>query len=257
MKTALRSLLILLGIVFNTFPAMSVAESFEQKPLALVYSGKGICEGCDTSLSLAFRQAGFRTEGVRPGNITQANLERAAVFAVPGGDQELDVMLALFPGEAQNIKQYVTSGGHYLGVCLGSFLAAPLIINTPSPTSTLPSGLDLFKGRVFNHSETKEARIEPILWRPGTPNSSIRMMYFQDGPHFTLNDPRAVIWAQYQDGSIAAFQAPLGRGRVGLLGPHPEADETWWNEDPGHPLYDPDGKDTDLFIEFMDALIGN
>ena len=221
------------------------------RPTALIYNGSGVCKGCDTSLSKACRQAGFQTFGISPGQINAETLKQASFFAVPGGEQELDVMNALLPGEAKAIKKYVENGGHYLGVCLGAFLAAPKIINTPAPTPELPAGLGLFRGQVFNHSASKEARIEPIVWHPSTPSARTRMMYFQDGPHFKVDDPSATIWARYQDGTIAAFQAPLGQGSIGLIGPHPEADEDWWNEDPKHPLHDSDGQDTDLFIEFV------
>ena len=243
-------------VLLVIFGVLNISPTYAySKPLAYIYSGIGVCHGCDTTLAKAFRKAGFRTEKIFPGEIALDHLNEADVFAIPGGDQELDVMNALQPGEAAAIKKYVEQGGHYFGVCLGGFIAGSKIINTPTPVPVLPDGLDLFKGKVHNHSKTIEARIETILWTDPNQQSISRFMYFQDGPHFTLKDPKAVIWARYSDGSIAAFQTPLGLGRVGLIGIHPEADQSWWNEDPNHPLEDPDGEDIDLFINFVQDLI--
>jgi glutamine amidotransferase-like uncharacterized protein len=58
----------------------------------------------------------------------------------------------------------------------------------------------------------------------------IKEMYFQDGPAFELapNAPARVL-ATYSGGEPAAVIASFGRGRVGLVGPHPEADLEWFD----------------------------
>ncbi len=244
--------LLVFAFTFILTEAAQATPVFSRKPVAWVYAGFGVCDGCPQSLSANLRRAGFKTIDVGPGDFTAENLtpEKVALFAVPGGDQESDVMYALHPGEAAQIKSYVEAGGHYLGVCLGAFLAAKSMIDVPGGGAP---GLDLYDGRVFNHADNKDAKIIDVNWR-----GNHRWMYFQDGPHFTLTHPEtADIWAYYTDGEpqIAAFQAPLGKGRVGLIGPHAEADKEWWNEDPSHVLYDPDGFDFHLLNEFAQTLI--
>ncbi|MBT2274982.1 hypothetical protein J7E69_26585 [Rhodococcus enclensis] len=51
-----------------------------------------------------------------------------------------------------------------------------------------------------------------------------RRMFFEDGPIFVLRDdtPTEVV-ARYRNGRVAAVAADFGRGRVGVVGPHPEA----------------------------------
>jgi glutamine amidotransferase-like uncharacterized protein len=232
------------GIVL--FHASSFA--FSARPIALVYFGPGVCAGCPDDLASALTRAGYRVKKAFPTHITPDALEEAAIFAVPGGDEERDVMRALAPGEAEAIRQYVSSGGHYLGVCLGAYLAVPKLIDT----NPAEDGLNLFDGTVTNHSPTKEARMEYIHWQ-----STYRWIYFQDGPEFHLNHPEnADIWAYYKDGSIAAFQSPLGLGRVGLIGPHLEATQEWLNEDhisvPTGEAFHPS---RDLLRNFLQTLV--
>ena len=236
-----------LGLLLSMFllPTLGSASTPSPKrlPLAYVYHGPGVCKGCPESLRKNILLAGYQVEFIEPGEITQRNLSKASLIAVPGGEEERDVMRSLKSGEAQNIQHFIFNGGKFLGVCLGAYLTPQWLPDSPEER-----GLHLFHGKVINHSPTKEARIDPILWK-----GKSRWMYFQDGPEFKLPKiPHSDIWARYKDGSIAALQAPYGRGRVGLIGPHPEAEQGWLDDD--H-LNDPDGPDHDLLVDFLDGMV--
>ncbi|MGW6659510.1 hypothetical protein [Rhodococcus sp. NPDC055024] len=70
-----------------------------------------------------------------------------------------------------------------------------------------------------------------------------RSMFFQDGPIFVLRDDASVeVLARYRNGKIAAATVGFGRGRVGVVGPHPEADQPWYTNG----LTNPDGICFDL-----------
>ena len=214
-------------------------------PLALVYVGPGVCDGCGEDLATTIKKSGFRIKLVKPGDISTELLAQASIFAVPGGEEEADVKDALLPGEAERIREFVSQGGNYLGVCLGAFLAADWLSDRESQ-----HGLQLFDGKIKNHSPTKEARMEDVTWK-----GHHRWLYFQDGPEFILPADvknTADIWAYYTTGAIAALQTNFGTGRVGLIGPHLEADQSWLDAD--H-LIDPDGLDGDLMVEFLQTLI--
>ena len=234
-----------LVILLTVFSVPTLARS-SNRPLAYVYHGEGVCEGCPESLKTNIQKAGFRVAWIRPGEITAKHLAKASLFAVPGGEEERDVKRALQKGETENIQEFVRQGGHYLGVCLGAYLVPQWLPDEPSE-----NGLELFSGIVTNHSPTKEARMEKISWRGNS-----RWMYFQDGPEFRLSrkflrQPQVEIWARYSDDSLAALQVPYGLGRVGLVGPHAEADQSWLDDD--H-LIDPDGFDSDLLVDFLNGL---
>jgi hypothetical protein len=88
-----------------------------------------------------------------------------------------------------------------------------------------------------------------VRWR-GRP----RHLFFQDGPVFLL-EPGAqgvTVLARYPNDEIAALTAPFGAGVVGVVGPHPEATSDWY-QDTG--LVDPDGLDTDLGHDLVDAVL--
>ena len=242
------AIVVAITVVASTpFTPTASAGLFHRRPIAMVYYGPGVCPGCPQDLAASLSHAGFRIQKAYPGDFTPDALSNIALLAVPGGDQESDVMHALLPGEADNIRNFVLQGGHYLGVCLGADLANPLLIDTTPPEP----GLNLFDGTVQNHSLTQEPRMELISWKTTT-----RWMYFQDGPEFHLTHPELVdIWAHYTDGTIAAFQAPLGQGKVGLIGPHLESTIKWLRNDS---ILIPDGsgfiQSNDLLQNFLNTL---
>ncbi|MFC6937655.1 hypothetical protein ACFQHO_50250 [Actinomadura yumaensis] len=81
-----------------------------------------------------------------------------------------------------------------------------------------------------------------------------RHMYFQDGPAFFL-DPGAdaTVLATYPNKTAAVVVAPYGKGRVGVSGPHPEADASWYAD---KDLSNPDGVHFDLAYELIEATAG-
>ena len=213
------------------------------KPLAYVYSGIGLCSDCAESVMHSLQAAGFETRPIYAGEMTLENLSSAVLFAIPGGDGLYEARSAISEPEVSAIREYIENGGHFLGICLGAFLTDHLLVNDRK----IP-GLGLFDGVVNSHSPTEEARMEKILWR-----DQERWIYFQDGPDFSPSLTSKVdVWATYDNGAIAALQVPLGKGRLGLIGPHPEAESRWLKEDD---LTDPDGSDSALLVAFVKALV--
>ncbi|MDT5107857.1 MAG: hypothetical protein QOI25_5370 [Mycobacterium sp.] len=77
---------------------------------------------------------------------------------------------------------------------------------------------------------------------------------FQDGPVFRLNaGADATVLATYDNGEPAAVVAPYGSGWVGVVGPHPEADRSWYSSVPD--LTNPDGIRSDLGYDFVEATV--
>lgn len=67
-------------------------------------------------------------------------------------------------------------------------------------------------------------------------------VFYQDGPYLlrSANDRGFAIIATYANNDIAAARYTLARGVVVLSGPHPEADESWF-EEAGLPVDDMPG----------------
>ncbi|MGY0004241.1 BPL-N domain-containing protein [Micromonospora sp. I033] len=207
-------------------------------PLALVYRGPAACSGCAEAVAALLRDspAQFRTEYCGPDEQRQISsdvLAEAAVYAQPGGGEVRPAWRKL-RDHAEQIRDFVDDGGHYLGFCLGAYLAAA------------EPGFGLIDGKVDQYISTDGASVDntddtiiPVRWR-----GRVRHMYFQDGPTFHLRPGASgTVLATYDTGAAAAVVARYGAGRVGLVGPHPEADRAWY-ADAG--LTNPDGIRFDL-----------
>lgn len=217
-------------------------------PLALVYRGKAARPaGCPEAVAalLGGSSRGFDVRYVGPRedlSLTPDVLTAAAVYAQPGGG-ELEPAYRRLRKHRGTIRDFVAGGGCYLGFCLGGYLAGA----TP--------GFGLLPGDTDQHIAAAGAAVRhdrdtvlDVRWRGAT-----RRMFFQDGPAFHLEPAaRAVeVLARYPNGEIAALAAPFGRGAVGVVGPHPEADAGWFR-DAGLPV---PAATADLGHDLVDATL--
>lgn len=191
--------------------------------LALVYRGPASLPGCPEAVATLLRNSGlsFRTMFVGPKEkktLTAATLAEAAVYAQPGGPSLSQAWPAMSP-YADAIRQWVGGGGSYLGFCLGGYLAGA----TP--------GFNLLPGDTWRYITASNATVRTaapariaVRWRGDT-----KTVYFQDGPAFRLAPGASVdLLATYEGGHPAALVARYGSGQVGVVGPHPEADQSWF-----------------------------
>jgi glutamine amidotransferase-like uncharacterized protein len=216
-------------------------------PLALVYRGPAASAGCPEAVAALLRNspAGFRTEYCGPDEDRQISpevLATAVLYAQPGGG-ELQSAWRRMRRYAQDIRDFVHGGGHYLGFCLGAYLAGG------------DPGLGLLPGKVSQYIASAGASVRgaddtivEVRWR-GQP----RHMFFQDGPTFTVRSGEpATVLATYGNGAAAAVVTHYGAGQVGLVGPHPEADRSWYAD---ARLTNPDGIRFDLGHDLIETTI--
>jgi glutamine amidotransferase-like uncharacterized protein len=221
------------------------------RPLALVYRGNAAQpEACSEAVAALLRSSphGFDVRYVGPReelSLTPAVLTRAALYAQPGGG-ELGPAYRRMRKYETVIRKFVAEGGRYLGFCLGGYLAGA----TPG-FGLLPGDTDQYiVSRGATVASTRDTLVQ-VRWR-----GRIRQLYFQDGPTFVLKPGAAgvTVLARYSNGEIAALIASFGAGLVGVVGPHPEATPDWYR-DIG--IVDPDGLDTDLGHDLVDAVMRN
>ncbi|MBO0790053.1 MAG: hypothetical protein J2P36_03775 [Ktedonobacteraceae bacterium] len=225
------------------------------RPVALVYRGPGGCKGCSEAVAALLRSSkwNFDVKYVGPKEnlkLSAATLRTAVLYAQPGGNGDTgkayrNIRRQL--GGSDVMSSWVKSGGRYLGICMGGFIAG----DTPNWP-----GFDLLPGTVGQWINSPGASwkndndtVIPVKWR-----GNARWMYFQDGPYFKP-DPEATgvqVLATYMNGKVAAMTAPYVRGKMAVSGPHPEADESWYSE---HHLTNPDGVNADLGHDLIDTLM--
>jgi glutamine amidotransferase-like uncharacterized protein len=218
----------------------------DTRPVALIYRGQASCAGCSEAVAALLRNnpKSFRTVFVGPTESVQlspASLATAAVYAQPGGGS-VDPAWRKMRQHADDIKNWVRGGGRYLGFCLGAYLAGA----TPG-FALLPGDTDQYITSPGATVQDTDDTVVPVHWR-----GQLRHMYFQDGPVFELNSGSpATVLATYDTGAFAAVVTSYGAGRVGVVGPHPEADRSWYTGG----LTNPDGIRPDLGYDLIQATV--
>ncbi|MFH9673378.1 BPL-N domain-containing protein [Streptomyces sp. NPDC017405] len=196
-----------------------------RRPLALVYRGPAALPGCPEAVAYLLA-SGPRDLDVRYTGpqeklpLSAATLSQAVLYAQPGGGTLGSAYRILRP-QRRAIREFVHGGGHYLGFCLGGYLAGA----TPG-FGLLPGDTDQYIATAGATVQDEGSTVVRVTWR-GSPRS----VYFQDGPVFLLApDAGARILARYDNGAPAALVTRFGAGRVAVTGPHPEATDDWYTD---------------------------
>ncbi|MFI5781380.1 BPL-N domain-containing protein [Nocardia sp. NPDC051570] len=222
-----RTFLIATAAAVTTTAGAGIVATYElhrtPAPLALVYRGPATTPGCPEAVAALLRTTStrLRVEYVGPHeelDLTAENLSRALIFAQPGGG-DVDAAWPRLRRHADTVRDWVRGGGVYLGFCLGGYLAGR-------------PGYQLLAGDAEQYIATPNAvvtttddAIMPVNWR-----GQRRRLYFQDGPTFRIRSGTPIQQlATYPSGEPAAIVTRYGLGRVGLTGPHPEADASWFH----------------------------
>ncbi|WP_238012426.1 BPL-N domain-containing protein [Dactylosporangium sp. AC04546] len=218
------------------------------RPVALVYRGPASCSGCSEAVAalLAKMPAGYQVRYCGPGEdlpLSAESLAGAVVYAQPGGG-EVRTAWRRLRNSAEDVRAFVSRGGSYLGFCLGAYLAGS------GQGYGLLDRVDV-DGYIYTAGASvrdTDDTVVAVRWRDRP-----RHMFFQDGAAFHPQPGApATVLATYDTGVPAAIVATYGSGRVGLTGPHPEADRSWYT-DAG--LTNPDGIRFDLGQDLIESTM--
>jgi glutamine amidotransferase-like uncharacterized protein len=194
-------------------------------PIALVYRGPAGCQRCSEAVALLLERSKwhFTVRYVGPNerlHLSATTLKSATIYAQPGGNGSLQTAYTFLEDDVHLIEQFVRSGGHYLGFCMGGYLAGA----TPG-FHLLPGDSNEFVGSPGASVRMLADTTVRVYWR-----GQLRTLYFQDGPYFIIHThkTKVTILARYTNDEIAALVAAYGKGAVGVVGPHPEATDTWY-----------------------------
>jgi glutamine amidotransferase-like uncharacterized protein len=231
----------------RSFRTSSRARS--RPSLALVYRGPASLPGCPEAVAALLRSSrwGFDVRYVGPDEdipVSAQALTGAAMYVQPGGGA-LDNGYHHMRRHRATIRQFVRSGGRYLGFCLGGYLAGA----TPG-FALLPGDTDQYIASRGATVDSEDTTLVHVIWR-----GRRRTLYFQDGPYFwTRRDADTTVVATYPNGTITALVAKFGAGRVGVVGPHPEATRDWYT-DAGLPVSGRLG--ADLGLDLINEVMGS
>ena len=218
------------------------------KALALVYRGPASTDGCPEAVAATLGRSRWDLDVQFVGpkqalRLTPEALSQAVLYAQPGGGSLRSAYRKL-KRSVPAIREYVRSGGHYLGFCLGGYLAG----ETPG-FGLLPGDTDRFISSPNACPDHPGETVVNVTWA-----GRRRRVFFQDGPWFDLDPSRgdAEVLATYDNGLPAAVVARFGRGVVGVVGPHPEAAPDWFLDE-GLPV--PEDVRADLTQDLLDRVL--
>jgi glutamine amidotransferase-like uncharacterized protein len=194
--------------------------------LALVYRGPASTPGCPEAVAAALARSRWDLEVRYVGpqediHLSPDVLAGAVLYAQPGGGG-LRRAWRKVGRHAPAVRDFVGSGGGYLGFCLGGYLAG----ETPG-FGLLPGDTDRWISSPRAAVDHPGDAVVAVTWA-----GARREVYVQDPPWFDLDPGRgtAEVLATYGNGAPAAVVAPFGRGAVGVVGPHPEATPDWFSD---------------------------
>jgi len=155
--------------------------------------------------------------------LTKELLADTTCLVIPGGLGDADQFdtSELKPHTAL-IRDYVAGGGRYLGICMGSYLAGCYYLDLLKKNTAAAQYVKRKDCTVLH----EKPDVVELLWE-----GARETVYFFDGAAFVprkgFKNISGEVIARYLNGDPAALIQPHKKGRVGVIGPHPEAHK-WW-----------------------------
>jgi len=137
------------------------------------------------------------------------------IVAVPGGFGDASSFDRLFKANQNSVKQFVRTGGKYLGICMGAYWAGSHYLD-------LLVGVDSVQYITQPNTDTRRPHAKDINieWQ-GHPNR----MFFYDGCALVGDTNKFNTIATYANGDAMA----IIQNNIGLIGCHPEAEPFWYD----------------------------
>ena len=162
------------------------------------------------------------------------------LVCVPGGVGDADSYPALMFNHQKSIRQFVSRGGGYLGICMGAYWAGSHYLD-------ILDGVDAVQyiTRPTACTRRPHPKSMPVTWQ-----GQQEKMYFYDGCALVGNPVKFKTIATYPNGDPMAIM----QGRVGLIGCHPEAVQNWYQ----YPSWMPkqwSGNCHHMLFDFVNTLL--
>ena len=209
-----------IGFLSTVIPFLTGFSLANENNVAVIYNGIYADAYSAEALSTLAGEYGLTTAWFNHPKMLLSLLKNARIVIVGGTVDDIDPLVESFTLDIlQALKDFLNQGGAYLGVCGGGYIAT----SGWEEEYGFKKALELVPYASDSYMFNSRPQIIEITW-----NNKNRFVYYQYGPKFLLpeNGSEKII-ARYDDQSIAAFSMITGNGNIMLVGPHPEADETW------------------------------
>lgn len=180
-----------------------------------VYAGTGAVLAKDVEVAL--EKSDLVYEEIDEASIKKGELKDYSVLIVPGGYTKRCVT-SLGKRGFERIRDFVESGGGYIGICAGAYMASKTV-----EVQGHPSGLNIID--VQNKRKAGRRIVSITIIEPEHPlvsgcKKELRIWY-QNGPKILAGKDVEKI-AVYDKNSAAIVFGKKGKGKVILFSPHPE-----------------------------------
>ena len=134
----------------------------------------------------------------------------------PGGVGDSDSYDVLFKHHERDIRRYIQNGGRFLGICMGAYWADRHYLNLLHNVEAKQ-----YIRRPNACTRRYYSKAVECNW-----NGRTDRFFFYDGPTFIGDESKFETVARYANGDPAA----IIQNKIGLIGPHLEAEEYWYNK---------------------------
>ena len=161
------------------------------------------------------------------------------IVAFPGGIGDSDRFERLLAKNKQEVLDFISRGGRYLGICMGAYWAGSEYFNILNRVDAVQ-----YITRPNTDTRRPHAKAMPVTWQ-----GQQEKMYFYDGCAL-VGDGQFETIATYANGDAMA----IIQNRIGIIGCHPESNITWYNKKYMAPHWH-HGKHHALLLEFVNRLM--
>jgi len=204
---------------------------FVNHPECSVQSAHGIIRALSASYDIAC---------IDQQDLRDSSLKKFDLIAFPGGIGDSETFHEIIGSRADAVRNFVNSGGYYLGICMGAYWAG-------SHYFDLLKGIDAVQYIKRDNALIRRSfgTVTEVIWE-GHP----KQMYFYDGCSLVSQGGRFRTIARYTNQDPAA----IIQGRVGVIGPHPESDIYWYTKPYMQPHWH-EYRHHYLLLDFVNRLI--
>ena len=228
---ALLAIIFIIVLVYGTDTLLAKTSSNTSSnsvTTVLIYNGPGVMETSVEGIEDTLNDS--NTQNVSAKNkfiynttsvINSNTLSGYDVLIMPGG--EAADYLSNDEIDGNSIKQFVSSGKAYIGICAGAYAGSNYITGQQAGWGLAPDVNTISEGYEGPLQISSTSFGNKIL------NNSLTTIHMDSGPAMTTNNSQ-VIMATFTDNNTGYINYPsiigeaYGSGRVILSGPHPEMD---------------------------------
>jgi len=185
---------------------MKTIALFVHDPKCSVQSANGIMR----ALSSHYR---FKIFGKNP--LEDVFFDDVDMIAVPGGIGDSESFHYLLRNSGDLIRQFVSKGGKYLGICMGAYWAGSYYLNVLDKVDAVQ-----YIKQPGTDTRRPHAKAIDVVW-----NGVQDKMFFYDGCALVGDTTKFTTIATYANGDAMA----IVQNNIGLIGCHPESEQFWYD----------------------------